>query len=468
MFQLINPISLFAAAGIIIPVLIHLWDKRKGKVRKIGSIQLLTESAHSQARRLRLTDLWLLLLRCLLIITIAFLLAQPVWLHKSEKKGWVLIEPSSVSTIYHAFHTTIDSLLQAGFECHSFDTSFAILNINKARTDSIKSEASLPYWSLITLLDRKVPADLPLYLFTGRELQRFQGDRPQAALNLHWQTMATTDSSDAIIAYEQTPGNGIVQVQLHSKPGSAYYTRNATNQNIPVRNSTMPLMDTGTIHVLVYADHSTDKRYLEAALQAIETQTHLLIDIQEVTNSNEPTKGDWLFWLSEKQVPSTVQAQHQFLYAAGNVKDEPGILTAANVFEQQAQVSKIIIPTRQQDLEPVWTDSKGRMVLGNSNTSYYFFSRLRPGWNSLVWNESFAEALFTLLRKEQNHSFNDSRAIDPSEILPAKGAGNKALATQGLVQKTDLRLYFWLLAFILFAFERMISFQRSKKEGYGT
>jgi len=68
-----------AAAGIIIPGIIHFWNRKQSKILKIGSISLLTQSYKQQAKSLQLQQRLLLLLRCLLILLIALLLSHPVW-----------------------------------------------------------------------------------------------------------------------------------------------------------------------------------------------------------------------------------------------------------------------------------------------------------------------------------------------------------------------------------------------------
>ncbi|MDO8994399.1 MAG: BatA domain-containing protein, partial [Daejeonella sp.] len=112
MFQLLNPIWLFGISGIIIPLLIHLWNVKKGKTLKIGSVSLLGESSRQNARSLRLLDLLLLLLRCLLIIIVSMLLAEPVWISSNspaQKGGWILIEKDNFTETYSNFQKEIDS-----------------------------------------------------------------------------------------------------------------------------------------------------------------------------------------------------------------------------------------------------------------------------------------------------------------------------------------------------------------------
>ena len=90
MLQFIQSIWLWAAAAIIIPVIIHLWNVKQGKTLKVGSIALFTESAELHASSVKLSQLLLLLLRCLILMVLAMLLAKPFYVRRliaQKEKG---------------------------------------------------------------------------------------------------------------------------------------------------------------------------------------------------------------------------------------------------------------------------------------------------------------------------------------------------------------------------------------------
>src|ERR1700734_3120676 len=109
MFQLLQPIWLGAMAVISVPVAVHLWNDRRGKVLRIGSVALLSGVTKRLAWSRRITQWWLLLLRCLLLLALAFLLGGPYWTRPApEGKGWVLVEGSG-----GPYKRVIDSLVKA-------------------------------------------------------------------------------------------------------------------------------------------------------------------------------------------------------------------------------------------------------------------------------------------------------------------------------------------------------------------
>src|SRR3954464_3767664 len=94
----LNLIWLFAIAAVVIPVAIHLWNIRPGKVLKVGSISLIDPASRKSSRSFKLLDIPLFILRCLLLLALALLLSMPVWqkkLQAAKVKGWVLVPKES-------------------------------------------------------------------------------------------------------------------------------------------------------------------------------------------------------------------------------------------------------------------------------------------------------------------------------------------------------------------------------------
>src|SRR5690349_13991138 len=94
-----NPIWLWALTGISIPIAIHLLSRKEGKVIRIGSLRHLQETSTQQFKGIRLNELALLALRCLLIILFVMILSG-LSLHwtNSNKVSWVLVEKGLENT----------------------------------------------------------------------------------------------------------------------------------------------------------------------------------------------------------------------------------------------------------------------------------------------------------------------------------------------------------------------------------
>jgi hypothetical protein len=73
----LNPWMLLAAAGVAVPVLIHLLNRHRPKTIQWGAMELLRRVVRVRARQLRLQDILLMLLRCLAILLLVLALSRP-------------------------------------------------------------------------------------------------------------------------------------------------------------------------------------------------------------------------------------------------------------------------------------------------------------------------------------------------------------------------------------------------------
>ena len=89
-------------AGIIIPIAIHMWNVRQGKVVEVGTIRFMDPSQKKPASNLRISEWLLLLLRCLMIMLFAIVMAGPIWRKSAgtDEKGWLLIAPNELKEAY--------------------------------------------------------------------------------------------------------------------------------------------------------------------------------------------------------------------------------------------------------------------------------------------------------------------------------------------------------------------------------
>ncbi len=101
----LNPLFLFGLAAGVIPILIHRLVQRHGKVKKFSAVRLLLLSQQNLVRPERLKEFILLALRVLAVMSLALLMARPVWLFSGvfssgEEGAKVLILDNSLSMGY--------------------------------------------------------------------------------------------------------------------------------------------------------------------------------------------------------------------------------------------------------------------------------------------------------------------------------------------------------------------------------
>ena len=257
MIHLLQPLWLGAMATIAAPVILHFWNDRRGKVLRIGSISLLMRASQRMAWSRRLSQWWLLLLRCLLLVLLAILLAGPYWRRTGHVKGWVL-EDAGATT---GWGVVVDSLVKAGWERH-------------VMSDSEN------YWNGFRVADSTAPAGAPFYVVTTGLVQRFSGERPSTEREVHWDTYAPADSVRHWIraAWLSGPDSVRVLTGLSRSTGTNYSGETvARGRQLPVG------VDTSVLRVAVCTDpaYRQDGRYVGAALRALQQYTRRRIDVVE-------------------------------------------------------------------------------------------------------------------------------------------------------------------------------------------
>jgi hypothetical protein len=77
MFQFAHPGYLWGLLAVALPILVHLFNQRRPRPLAFGAIEFVLRSQRQKARRLRLRQILLLALRCLLIAAVALALSRP-------------------------------------------------------------------------------------------------------------------------------------------------------------------------------------------------------------------------------------------------------------------------------------------------------------------------------------------------------------------------------------------------------
>ena len=494
--HLLYPIGLIALAGLLIPLIIHLWKLKQGKTLRIGSIALLGASSPFTSRSYQITDWLLLILRMLLLALLAFLLAEP-YLKKEKnegpKKGWVLLEKSQLPTVYKAHKQDFDSLIKAGYELHDFGMGFQNLSLEDTLRGSHKEltgagtekPGSVGHYALLRELNSQLQPNFPVYLFADRKLKNMGGNEVQVNFRLIWKeiagadTMATWSSSFAHKTFEAT-----------STPAVTTIKRLDEGQ------------DEVKMKILIYgAEHPEDVNYLRAAIQAIAQETKRNIEVSMFNSQNASGLNfDAGFWISNKPVSSAFLAQlskegRLFNYAGEKVTNINSWIDVAP--GSKGNMPVISLSKRTTDVTDqgtqIWTDGFGNSLLTKSKEStlahYRFYSRINPQWTSLVWNEQFVQAMMPIILGEDDSDTGFGFEQNPNDerksfLNPAPSAARSAGSPRGSITpgsaaadpsslpatsqpEQPLQKVFWLIALLVFTIERIISLGYKNKVNHG-
>lgn len=111
----LQPYMLWGMLAVVMPVALHFWYQKKGKTIEWAAMRWLGEQTTLQHRGLRLNEVWLMLLRCLLVALIVLILSKPVpeWLKGVAQPEVVhLIQPDRLVTETYRFE--LETALKKG------------------------------------------------------------------------------------------------------------------------------------------------------------------------------------------------------------------------------------------------------------------------------------------------------------------------------------------------------------------
>lgn len=109
----INPFLLIGLLAVGIPLLIHLWSRRRARIIDFSHVQFLMSLHRKRVRRLKLKQILILILRMLIVALIALALARPILTNRwalaagdRAKSSIVIILDNSYSMGYETFDGT--------------------------------------------------------------------------------------------------------------------------------------------------------------------------------------------------------------------------------------------------------------------------------------------------------------------------------------------------------------------------
>ncbi|WP_426295476.1 BatA domain-containing protein [Dyadobacter endophyticus] len=73
----LQPYMLWGMLAVAVPVAIHFWYQKKGKTIEWAAMRWLGEQTTPQQRGIRLNEVWLMILRCLVVLLLALILSKP-------------------------------------------------------------------------------------------------------------------------------------------------------------------------------------------------------------------------------------------------------------------------------------------------------------------------------------------------------------------------------------------------------
>jgi hypothetical protein len=397
-----NPIWLWALTGLSIPVAIHLLSRKEGKVIYIGSIRHLQETSTQQFKGIRLNELVLLALRCLLIILFVSLLSGlSFYKNKENVTPWVIVERGLENN--HNVKSQLEKFRQDGYQIRLLATGFPVL------ADSVEIATPLNYKILVEELGNKDFSEA--VIFSKNTISGFSGLRSSLPVNITWIGVPTEPSEFRLTSYSSN--DSTLTRTGYTSSTETYFTTNITSKSDPDGLAVQPLR----IHLVADKEHQYDKKIIEAVLRAIEKESRLKIEITVSTPTKPERKYDWLILLADKSTTGFDSVR--------TIKLRPGI-------ERDILV---------QEASGIWTITKrlNEEIALNENLTARIASVIIPSNQKLVQEK-------------------DRRMVSDSLAWTAQVEGSKAGTLPS--QSADTYIIMLLLAILLI--ERILAYHKNQ------
>ncbi len=512
MISFLSSAWLWALAALVIPIAIHLLNRRQGKRIQISSLRFLESSQSKRIRHLKLTDFPLLVLRALMFGLLAILLAKPALLRQDSAgtdtpQDWVLVSGEIKSA---AANRAIDSLLTNGAELRLLAPNFPLIG----RSEPLEN-LTIPQniWSLLRSADKKAPSGSAFHIFAPRKLAFFNGSRPEISRKVYWHFLpiqtekqwiqsarivsqdsllveiGVSDSVNVWLAKRKFSlpreeavlrAKSLPPILFTPKQADVSATVEFVQENTPlVSEKTELTPQAPKINAVIFHDDERreDAAYVRAALEVAASQNEIYCELTTllVTEIPEDLPRDGIiFWLSKQDFPENLGEDGPPLLSvvdAGGARYESldGEIVLQNLTTVGAPGIRRRTALRLSEAITVWNDPSGEPLLTRtilkSGIRYDFASRFHPTWTDLPLDPVFPQWIESLLLEFANLTFeldpvHDLRTVDARQVQPIlierRPGARAASALQAL--QTPL----WILLAIIFMLERVVSIWKTE------
>jgi hypothetical protein len=288
--KLAYPAYLWSLLGLVVPIAIHLLSRKEGKVIQLGSIRHVQETSTQQFKGIRLNEVWLLILRCTLIILFSLMLSG---LYFDQKKGkWIVVENGTEKN--SQVREMMDSLEKQGYQSHWLADHFPSITSSPDTT-------AHNYGALLRQLENQHLEEAVIFSFIKAD--QFKGRQPVVPSYIKIIPVETKENEFLL---EATQGRDSVEMRMGKSNSSStsFYTR-----SVKQAPDTIPVKQPRAIRIALVSDaaHVREKKMLKAAIRAIDRamSSSFILEERDPANSIGTDSVDWYFWMANEKPPET-------------------------------------------------------------------------------------------------------------------------------------------------------------------
>lgn len=281
--ELLNPLILWGGLAIAIPIILHFWHQKKGKVLEWAATQWLIEKNLQQSRGIRLDNILLLIVRCLLLLLLCFLLSKPVvdWFSgQSSAQKIHLVQPNSL--IVNNYKFELQEALKNGEKVYWIQSNPTPVE-DLSSLPAKNSFNPLILQSSLNKLSQSIDKEqVELYFINSQELAQVSKIFVPSAFNLHTVIDSAKHAPKPYLAFGD---NKLFVNAANQLTGQAELDKNNNYSSKPINDT--------PIQALILNEDKAEKETIKASLKALEEVYKITLVID--TEVNKSKKYNWVF-----------------------------------------------------------------------------------------------------------------------------------------------------------------------------
>lgn len=316
-----NPKWLWLLLAALLPLIIHLINKGNRSVVEVGSLEWLQQKDFKQTSKVKFQQFWLWLIRTLIFLLIAFIVAKP-YLSKTEKienRHLLLIKDDVPSEI---ISKVTDTISDNTWNIKWLDWELQTLDLKQKILPTIQAIHPYEAFDLINYLEINPLSLTVLGNFTEDQLK---AKIPPTGFPVSWILLPHGNEYSSNKIATKKINDSKQTIQLEQKD---FIAKLIVNDD---ENFNLPVVDFSLDTIVVGYDKNQDQlaKIVAIALKAITDYQQMEVKIiKELTeNMNPNTKGDILFSLSESEIDKQFQQSFNKIF-------QYNLLLNHNTFQQ--------------------------------------------------------------------------------------------------------------------------------------
>ncbi|WP_031530031.1 BatA domain-containing protein [Dyadobacter crusticola] len=302
--ELLQPWMLWGLTGVALPIAIHFWYQKKGEVIAWAASRWLVDESSLKHRGIRLHEILLLIIRCLLIILLTLLLSQPVlhwWENKPATERVHLVQPDA--SVVNNYRFEIENALKAG-------EKVGWISPDQQPLSSISQipDVANPALYLQKSINKLATGHTSIYVAANQQLLSM----PKIAVPGKFRLYSLFDSA-AVEPVRYLELNNGKRMYVNPKSGRMEVVpKEATTFRFAAEPA-----HSGALEILINYKDARERRTVSAAVQALAAVYDLPFQIDE-----KATAGKVYSWILSDQKPAKTAAITLYLIS-GKTGDLP-------------------------------------------------------------------------------------------------------------------------------------------------